>query len=620
MFDRALRTAPWLLACALAASPATVQAKSLYGTFTEIQSADLLTFRHDAGTYAIRLYGVDAPEAGEPFALEARLLTRALVMGGREHRVRIEERNERGEMVAQVLIDGQDVGLALLRAGLAKRVPDVHYKLMRDDQPDALVATEDEARLANRGVWKGSAPKAATKAQGSLPAQAEPVRGGGTLDRNASQKTGADNECAVAQDPTTPNRLFKSCNTSSAGLFAALSSDGGDTWTYPDPADKTIADGDAGQGVSACCDPTLTWDSFGNLYVTYLNGAASAVVTLLSTDGGATFSPLASFSGSVDQPTVVSADVPGGVAVWIVWNQSGSMRAQGALATGLGTVGAFSAQQTAPSTSGCSFGDIAIAPSGVVVQVCEQPSGGQGPANIRLNIDADGLGAGGFSAVSTATVTNVGGFDFIPAQDNRSVDAEAGLAYDANPSSPHFGRLYLVYSEEVVNEVHDLETMVRFSDDNGGSWSAPIRVNDDATTRSQFMPKIASDPATGNLGVCWHDARSSATNDAMEIFCATADTSGAAPTFNANVLVSDAPSTSTGAGVEFGDYMGIAFKGGVVRPVWADTSNSTGDNPNGTGNFDAYSDFVTMRVALFSDGFETGDVSTWTACFGTCPP
>ncbi len=618
MWNRALKASLVLVFCALAAHPPVAEAKSLYGTFTEIYSADLLELRHDAGTYAVRIYGVDAPDAGEPFALEARLLTRALVTG-KECRVRIEGRNERGEMVAIVLADGQDVGLALVRAGLAKRVPDVHYKLTSNDQPDALVAAEDEARSALRGLWKGASPNLDTKAGSVVPEAAAAVRGGGTQDINTSQKSGADNECAVAQDPSDPDRLFKSCNTSSAGLFAARSTDGGETWTYPDATDKTIADGDAGQGTSACCDPTLAWDSFGNLYVTYLNSAASAVVTLLSTDGGATFSPLATFSGSVDQPTVVAADVPGGVGVWIVWNQSGSMVARGALATGLGTVGTFSATQTAPSTSGCSFGDIAVAPSGVVVQVCEQPSGGQGPANIRLNIDADGLGAGGFAAVSTATSTNVGGFDFIPAQNNRSVDAEAGLAYDANPSSPQFGRLYLVYSEEVVAEAHDLETMVRFSDDDGVSWSAPIRVNDDATTTSQFMPKIATDPATGNIGVCWHDARNSGTNTAMEIFCSTALPS-ATPTFSSNVVVSDAASTSTGGGVEFGDYMGLAFKGGVVHPVWADTSNSTGDNPNGTANFDAYTDQLLVGELVFADGFETGDASNWTLCSGACPP
>ena len=50
-------------------------------------------------------------------------------------------------------------------------------------------------------------------------------------------------------------------------------------------------------------------------------------------------------------------------------------------------------------------------------------TGGQGPATIYVNTDADGLGAGGFGARVTVTTTNVGGFDFIPAQSGRSVDA-----------------------------------------------------------------------------------------------------------------------------------------------------------------------------------------------------
>ncbi len=34
--------------------------------------------------------------------------------------------------------------------------------------------------------------------------------------------------------------------------------------------------------------------------------------------------------------------------------------------------------------------------------------------------------------------------------------------------------------------------MLRYSDDTGATWSAPLQVNTDATTRSQFLPKIAS--------------------------------------------------------------------------------------------------------------------------------
>lgn len=336
----------------------------------------------------------------------------------------------------------------------------------------------------------------------------------------------------------------------------------------------------------------------------------------MSTDGGANFTSLTSFSGSVDQPTVVTGDVGTTSVVWVVWNSSGNMVARGAPVTGLGSVGAFVAQQTAPTTASCSFGDIAVSPSGAVVQVCG-PSGGETGGNIRMNVDADGLGAGVFGSSIVPTSTKVGGFDFIPAQNSRSIDSETGLAFDKNPASPHYGRLYLLYTDEPTDESNDTEIFVRTSDDTGSTWSAPVRVNDDATTRSQFMPKIASDPKTGAIGVCWHDARNSASNNTMQMFCTHYDPAPGAPVFVANSVVSDGASLSNGSGVEFGDYMGVAMVAGEVHPVWADTSNSTGDNPNGTSNFDAYSDFVTTP-GLFSDGFETGDVLRWNLS-GTAP-
>lgn len=410
-------------------------------------------------------------------------------------------------------------------------------------------------------------------------------------ERNTSKRTNDDNECSVAINPTNKDQIFVASNVVGVtGLFCARSVDGGLTWTYPDPSDKTLADGDAGQGASACCDPSLTWDAFGNLYLTYINSSVNQIVTLRSTDGGATFTTLASFGpASVDQPTIVSAKTtaPGApVAVWVVWNQGGSMVARGAAVTGLGAATSFNALQTIPGTSGSSFGDIAIAPNGAVVQVSQSPTGGQGPSTILCNIDADGLGPNNFGAAISVTQTNVGGFDFIPAQNSRSVDAEAGLAFDANPASPHYGRLYLVYTDETVNENNDLDIIVRFSDNTGQTWSTPIRVNDDTTTRSQFMPKIASNPLSGNIAICWHDCRNSATNRAAELYMTVATPQGATPTFFANVKVSGGASTSNGLGVEFGDYLGLAYYGGRIMPAWADTSNFTGDNPNGTSRFD----------------------------------
>ncbi len=432
----------------------------------------------------------------------------------------------------------------------------------------------------------------------------------GSADVNVSRLANYQNECAIAKNPTNKMQLFAACNNAGPGLFAARSDDLGATWTYPDPVDRTLADGDAGQGPLACCDPTLTWDSFGNLYLGYLRSGASGVVILLSTDSGRTFTTLTTFLGSTDQPTVVAANTTAAgapVALWIVWNQSNRMRASGAAVTGLGAVGAFGAVQTIPGTLGCSFGDVAIAPSGAVVQACQNPTGDEGPATIRVNIDADGLGPGNFGSSIAATTTNVGGFDFIPAQNVRSIDAEAGLAFDSFAMSPHFGRLYLVYTEETAAENNDTDIMVRFSDNIGATWSTPIRVNDDPVLpiRSQFLPRIASNPLSGNIAVCWHDARGSLSNNTMQEYCTIATPKGSAPNFQASTPISDGTATGSGSSppaagqrdIQYGDYSGLAYFQGRVHPIWADNSNSTADNPNGTGRYDAYTDIVSGGTA-----------------------
>jgi hypothetical protein len=426
----------------------------------------------------------------------------------------------------------------------------------------------------------------------------------GTTDDNMSKMANYQNECAIIKNPTNKLQLFSMCNNSTGGLFAARSTDGGVTWTYPDPS-KTIANGvNAALGPAACCDPTLAWDTFNNLFLTYIDSGVANIITLLSTDGGQTFTTLATFGpASVDQPTV-TADAG---EVWVVWNQAQSMVARGASVTGTGTanIGAFGALQNIPGTAMCSFGDIAISPGGAVVQVCESPNGGAGPANLLVNTKADGTGPGAFAAVVTATATNVGGFASIPAQSRRTVDSEAGLAYDRNTASPHFGRLYLVYTDSPSVGSADTNIFVRTSDNDGGAWSAPVQVNTDGTGRSQFLPRIASNPLSGNIAVCWHDARNSATNTTMQEFCDIATPTGATPTFIGNAQISDGTSDGNGsnppvsgqADIQFGDYSGLAYFQGIAHPSWADDSNSTGDNPDGTSRYDAYTDRVTGGTA-----------------------
>src|SRR5262249_59006797 len=95
-----------------------------------------------------------------------------------------------------------------------------------------------------------------------------------------------------------------------------------------------------------------------------------------------------------------------------------------------------------------------------------------------LTMGRGGRAPGGFGSGVFVDDTHVGGFNSIPPQAGRSVDAEPGLAWDRTGGA-HNGRVYIVYSLEQKNGSNNTDILVRHSDDNGATWSAPVRVNDD---------------------------------------------------------------------------------------------------------------------------------------------
>jgi len=131
------------------------------------------------------------------------------------------------------------------------------------------------------------------------------------------------------------------------------------------------------------------------------------------------------------------------------------------------------------------------------------------------------------------------------------------------------------------------------SDDNGATWSPGGRVNNDSTVNSQFLPKIALDQTTGNIATVWYDARNdlgtggSGDTDVLPNtdaqFWGSFSTNGGV-SFGPNIRISAGTSNShdSGNGIDYGDYSGLAFYGGVAHPAWSDNSNSTGTNPDGS--------------------------------------
>jgi hypothetical protein len=420
---------------------------------------------------------------------------------------------------------------------------------------------------------------------------------------DVSQRHLNESEEAIAVNPTNPNNMVIVTNVGhreaglTAGMFEGVSFDGGLTWTR-----RLIGNND--NLGDACCDPSLSFDEYGNLFMTYLYQTENQVPIALSTDSGLTFHIIANIAAPpkssgkkdpgdnrglfrfVDQPTITAAHGE----VWVVFNAGGPLFATGAPVIGLGQVGEFQQGQPIPGTNNCTYGDIAIGPAGQVMQTCSLTESGQGGGKVFVNLDPDGLGPAGFGDRVFVAETHVGGFDFIPPQRDRSVDAETGLAWDRT-GGPHNGRVYLVYTKEQQNESDDTDIYVRYSDDNGATWSAGVRVNDDQTTNSQFLPKIALDQTTGNLAVVWYDARNDLgsgagdtdgiPNDDAQFWGAFSTNGGLSFTPDLQISAGTSNSHDSGNGIDYGDYSGLAFYGGVAHPAWSDNSNSTGTNPDG---------------------------------------
>jgi len=419
---------------------------------------------------------------------------------------------------------------------------------------------------------------------------------------DVSQRRGNESEVAIGVNPTNPNNIVIFSNIAEGvnGMFLAVSFDGGNTWS------RRIVGTGSGVFGDSCCDPSLSFDEFGNLFMTWLYNTENTVPVALSTNGGLTFDLIAkiakpaSLAGRhlgderrglfhyVDQPTITA----GKGQVWVVFNAGGPMFATGAPVRGLGRVGNFRPGQEVPGTHNCTYGDVAIGPAGQVMQACNQNSSGQGGGKIYINVDPDGLGPAGFGDHVFVTETHVGGFDYIAPQPDRSVDAEVGLAWDRS-GGPHNGRVYAVYTKEQKNESDNTDIYVRYSDDNGATWSAGVRVNDDHTTNSQFLPKISLDQTTGDIAVVWYDSRKDlgtggpgdtdgVINDDAQLWGAFSTDGGV--TFSRNFRISEGTSNShvSGNHIDYGDYIGLSFYSGIAHPGWADNSNSTGNNPNGT--------------------------------------
>jgi hypothetical protein len=221
---------------------------------------------------------------------------------------------------------------------------------------------------------------------------------------------------------------------------------------------------------------------------------------------------------------------------------------------------------------------------------------------------------GGLTWTSFRAIDNIRGIRSTGTGKNMRVNAFPVMACDIS-TGPNRGDLYITWTNVGVpgiNSGSDVDVYMIRSENNGDTWSAPVRVNQDPAGmgKKHYFGWITCDPATGALSMIFYDDRNVSASQ-LEVFCANSFDGG--QTWE-DFKVSDVaftPSPIPGlASQYFGDYLGISARSGKVYPVWTD--NRTGTALTYTSPYQT-STMVAPTALVAQLNQETGQVNlTWT--------
>jgi endonuclease YncB( thermonuclease family) len=135
----------------------TCQAATIEGRMVGVADGDTITVLDDTHTqHKIRLAGIDAPEKKQPFGQRSKESLSDLVFS-KTVTVETGKTDRYGREVGKVLVEGFDANLVQVQKGFAW-----HYKAYEREQSaterKAYADAENEAKAAQRGLWRDTAP------------------------------------------------------------------------------------------------------------------------------------------------------------------------------------------------------------------------------------------------------------------------------------------------------------------------------------------------------------------------------------------------------------------------------------------------------------------------------
>ena len=409
-----------------------------------------------------------------------------------------------------------------------------------------------------------------------------------------SNECGPQSETFITLNTKAPKMLAAGSNEIfRLPMRGYFSTNGGSSWGGVDlPLPPPIGS----NGIDFASDPSLAFDSQGNLFYGYIviffgsgsgiNGTQMTVAR--STDGGKTY-PSAAFFGFEggsnhfnDKPMITADAQPNSPFrdnVYIAWDAAAGGSTGGGVRFGTSTDHGASFSITRvddPNGPGRSIGaSPAVGPNGEVYVAWNDYAANA----IVFNRSFDG--GKRWDNPRTISVKTIA-FDIgIPAESFRRALVYPSLGVDCS-NEVHRGRIYASWMDLTPTGTTDI--FISYSDDYGRNWSAPAPVTDRlAVPVARFNHWMSVDPVTGEVNVAFYDTRNDTTGQRYmtDYYLAQSKDGGQTWTSSdsriSNISSNEHdcdgvfPCSGINYGNQQGDYEGLVSFSGISYPIWTDS-------------------------------------------------
>jgi hypothetical protein len=321
----------------------------------------------------------------------------------------------------------------------------------------------------------------------------------------------AANEPSIAVSPIDPDnmvigwRQFDSIASNFRQGGWAYTVDGGMSWTFPGVLEVGVFRS----------DPVLDSDSQGNFYYQSLQTTFDVDV-FKSTNGGVSWlNPVSAFGGDKNWMAIDRTGGFGEGHIYGIWQRFFSCCDLNVLTRSTDDGASF--ETPVPMDLSPTFGTMAVGPEGELYAAGIDGSVTQDLTTFVVSRSLDARFAVA-TPTSIAVQVDLGGSMGISAGPN-----PAGLLGQAVVATDHStgtsrGNVYLMASVVPDAGVDPLDVHFARSIDGGQTWTAPIRVNDDTSSRNwQWFGTLSVAP-NGRIDAIWNDTRNNEVSNLSRLY------------------------------------------------------------------------------------------------------